>query len=108
KRQLRPGMSGTASLRLKNNAPGVLRVPFSAITHATADARDPPGRISRALVYVIRGGKAHRTQVECGARYRDTIEILSGLQPTDLVVLGPDVRWGAAIPVEVKEGGASK
>jgi HlyD family secretion protein len=113
KQQLRPGMYGVASLRLKNMAPGVLRVPSSAITHAVADEGEPVGRISRAVVYVVRGGKAHRTRVECGATYANSlgragIEILSGLRPTDLVVLNPDIRWGPAVPVEIKEGGDSK
>jgi len=38
----------------------------------------------------------------------NSIEILSGLRPTDLVVVNPGERWGPTIPVEIKEGGGSK
>src|SRR5262249_26303523 len=102
---LRPGMNGAATIQIQNNAPGVLHVPRSALT-PTASLVD--GRILEGMVYVVRGKTAHATRVECGAASGNQVEIVSGLRPTDLIVLQPGASWEETVPVMVKESPGAK
>jgi RND family efflux transporter MFP subunit len=97
--QLRPGMFGTATLHLRKPAPGAVRLPASCLVAA-------PG--GKKAVYVVRGGKARRTEVRVGHRVDEEVEVLSGLKPADLVVTDPRGLTGEVVPVEVKEGPGAK
>lgn len=92
--QLRPGMAVRANLHLPTSPPATLRVPFEAVLQL------PAGDV----VYVVRDGRAHRTPVRVGHFGNGQIEILSGLQPDDLVVTDPGRLPDGAAAVEVKIG----
>jgi RND family efflux transporter MFP subunit len=96
KQQLRPGMYGGITMRLKNTLQGVLRVPNLALV------RTPSGEPT-SYVYVVRDGKAHQTRVELGTRTDREVEIRSGLEPNDLVVSDPTGLRGDVVPVEVRD-----
>jgi RND family efflux transporter MFP subunit len=95
KGQLRPGMSGTATLHLRKGTPGALRLPLSCLAAPLPE--------SRHLVYVVGDGQARRTPVRVGFQDDKDFEVLSGLKPTDLVVADPRGLKGDVVPVEVKE-----
>jgi multidrug efflux pump subunit AcrA (membrane-fusion protein) len=97
KQGLRPGMSGTATFHL-GKVPGAVRVPLSCFVTLPAG--------NKYAVYVVRDGKAHRTEVETGTEYEKEVEVLSGLKPADLVVIDPKGLKGAVVPVEVKKEGS--
>src|SRR5262249_33595856 len=88
--QLRPGMFGTATLHLRKPAPGAVRLPASCLVAA-------PG--GKKAVYVVRGGKARRTEVQLGEEDRKEVEVLSGLKPADLVVTDPKGLTGEVVAV---------
>jgi RND family efflux transporter MFP subunit len=52
-------------------------------------------------VGVVRNGKAELVRVEPGHDYGDSMEILSGLQPTDDVILSPSDSLTSGTPVQV-------
>jgi hypothetical protein len=78
-------------------------VPRSAVS-VQGESR---GRIV-GWVYVVHDGKAHRTRVVAGADDGRQVEILSGLMPTDRVVLHPGSTWAEAVPVTVRKGAGAK
>jgi HlyD family secretion protein len=61
------------------------------------------------VAFTVRDGKAHKTQVEAGARTPDWVEVKSGLKPGDEVVLYPSdqVVDGVAL-AKTKTNGRSK
>jgi multidrug efflux pump subunit AcrA (membrane-fusion protein) len=62
-------------------------------------------------VGVVRDGKAELVRVTPGHDYGDSMEILSGLQPTDDVILSPSDSLTSGTAVEIsslKMGGAEK
>jgi HlyD family secretion protein len=91
KQQLRPGMFGTVSIDLGSGPSEALRVPRSANV----------GGLPVGAVYVVRDGKAYRTEVRFGQSANQEIEVLSGLKPDDLVVTDPGHLKGSAVPVKV-------
>jgi RND family efflux transporter MFP subunit len=105
KGELRPGMEGGATIQIKNDKPGVLRVPRSAFAPRYVY---PGGRFRDGTVYVVRGKTAHRTFVDCSADNENEVEIVSGLRPTDSIVLRPEASWGETVPVTVKKGRGEK
>ena len=76
----------------------VLLVQASAVQGATGSE----------AVFVVADGKAARREVEVGSWARDRVEIISGLQPGELVVTsgGNGLRDGAAVRVVEGETGA--
>jgi HlyD family secretion protein len=102
KDRLLPGLTGEAKIQLPKRA-DALRVPVSALSPGIGNASRGIG-----YVYVVRDGKAHRTRVVTGANDGQQAEILSGLRPTDQVVLNPVGGWGDTVPVTVKKGGGPK
>jgi RND family efflux transporter MFP subunit len=62
-------------------------------------------------VAVVRDAKAELVKVTPGHDYGDSMEILSGLQPTDEVILSPSDSLTSGTPVQIsgsKTGGAGK
>jgi multidrug efflux pump subunit AcrA (membrane-fusion protein) len=62
-------------------------------------------------VGVVRDGKAELVKVTPGHDYGDSMEILSGLQPTDEVILSPSDSLTSGTQVQIsspKTGGAVK
>lgn len=96
--RLRPGMYGVATVHLQKGPAQALRVPAGSVfMHAGEEA-----------VYVVRGGKAHRIPVGVGYSNGRETEILSGLQPEDLVATNLVGLTEGIVPVEVKQGAAPK
>lgn len=85
----RPGMSAVAALRV-GEAVGAVAVPAAAVLRL-GDAD---------VVWAVRDGRAVRTPVTVGVQGRDVVEIASGLQPGDrIVVRGADrVTEGQRLP----------
>jgi len=82
KRLLREGMYGTATVTLEPVSRNLTLPPVCVMEHS--------GR-SHGFVYVVRDGLARRTQVELGADNGKLVEVISGLGPSDAVVLRSDV-----------------
>ena len=78
---LRSGMFAKARIVLKDK-PAATVVPEEAILPVGADS----------FVYRIEGGKAVRTKVQTGIRKQGNVEIVSGLQPGDLVVTAGQLK----------------
>ena len=78
---LRTGMFAKARIVLKEK-PAATVIPEEAILPSGADA----------FVYRLDNGKAMRTKVETGIRRDGKVEILSGLQPGDLVITAGQLR----------------
>jgi RND family efflux transporter MFP subunit len=95
---LRPGMSISVALHLKKSLPNVFTVPLSCLGGSK-------GLFVREglFVYIVRDGKAHLTPVRDGLRNRNTVEILSGLQATDRIVLDPKDLSGEVVPIEIQK-----
>jgi RND family efflux transporter MFP subunit len=100
RQQLRPGMSGAATLHLKKASPRAFRLPVSCLAGAVPGAKQ--------AVYVVKDGKAQRTPVEVGTRAAGVVEVLSGLKSTDLVVADAKGLTGETVAVEVKEKPGAK
>jgi RND family efflux transporter MFP subunit len=73
--------------------PGALVVPPAALVR---DGSDP----SRAVVFVVRQGKAERQPVELGVEAPDGVQARSGLVSGDVVVLDPPNTLTSGAPVE--------
>jgi RND family efflux transporter MFP subunit len=74
--QLRPGMYATATIALEER-PGALTLPASAIV------RDG----TRTYCCAVRNGKIVRLPLQLGIRAGDDVEVLSGLESSETVVL---------------------
>ena len=105
KGQLRPGMNGRVTSQLQNRTAGVVRIPRSATLQRTGP-RDPELPPDHVWVYVVREGKAHRTEVIIGRYAGDSQEVVSGLRPTDFVVVDASQLGGVAVPVTITKGAA--
>jgi hypothetical protein len=60
---------------------------------------------------VVRDGKAELVRVTPGHDYGDSMEIVSGLQPTDDVILSPSDSLTSGTPIRIsgsKIGGAGE
>lgn len=57
-------------------------------------------------VGVVRGGHVHLTPIQIGNDYGATVEVTSGLQPTDKIILNPadSLTEGAAVRIEGGQG----
>ena len=86
---LRPGMYATAKLTLATS-PGAMAVPASAVIRV----------LNRQLVFTVRDGQAHATDVRTGIRDGAYVEILEGLAAGDeYVVMGQNKLTDGA-PIE--------
>ncbi len=97
---LRPGMSGEVGIHLPKAPPQELRIPQSCLLSGLGTPQN--------AVYVVRDGKAHRTEVQTGGFHLSEAVIVSGLHAQDRVVADPKGLTGDVVPVEVKEKGAGK
>jgi RND family efflux transporter MFP subunit len=87
---IKPGMYGYAMLRLDRRA-NTLAVPVQAVS----------GHGATATVMVVDGNKTlQERQIDAGLETPYMTEVLSGLQESDLVVLGSRSRLRAGMPVE--------
>ena len=73
---MRPGMYATATIVLEER-PGALTLPASAIVRDGA----------QTLCCAVRDGKVARLPLQLGIRAGDDVEVLSGLEPSEIVVL---------------------
>jgi RND family efflux transporter MFP subunit len=102
KQLLRPGMAGYVTLHFpQKGSPQVLRIRLSSLVR---------GRIEgTAMLYVVREGKAHLVPVQTSRTGGEgEVEILSGLKPTDLVVIDPKGLTGDVVPTKIKTDSGSK
>ncbi len=77
-----PGMYIPAKLHLTKASPDVFTLPSSCLVGGSQGQ-------GKGWIYVVREGKAHRTQVELGVSTGDKVEVLMGLQATDRIVTDP-------------------
>jgi RND family efflux transporter MFP subunit len=89
---LRDGMYGKVTIRLEK-ASDALSVPSSALAGESESGK--------GFLYVVRGGKAEKIEVRLGADDGLNTEILSGLNPSDDVVVHPPGTIANGIPVVV-------
>jgi RND family efflux transporter MFP subunit len=95
-----PGMSGKATIHFKKILEGAVVVPASCLApNPGEDALD----LSNPWVFVVRDGKAHRTRVTLGEHDEDEMEIVQGIQASDLLVADPKDLKGDVVPVEIKK-----
>lgn len=92
--QLISGLFARAEVRVRD-LPGSLTVPPTALVR---DGSDP----ARAQAFVITGGKADHRDVMVGVERSDAIQVTSGLQAGEVVVLDPPASLGPGTPVEVQ------
>ena len=82
--ELRPGMSCRAEI-LTDDAEKVLALPLGA----TLSERDLAMGVDELYVFVYRDGVANKKKIEGGLSDDENIEIWSGLDPEDMVIVGP-------------------
>jgi HlyD family secretion protein len=100
---LREGMYGTATIILEPVSRSLTVPPACVMEHSGQ---------THGVVYVVRDGLVHRTPVELGADNGSLVEVLSGIKPTDSVVLrsgvpledGLAVVAAPAVPAESPAG----
>jgi RND family efflux transporter MFP subunit len=87
---MRPGMYATATIVLEER-PGALTLPATAIVRDGANT----------LCFVVVDGKIVRTPIQLGLRAGDDVEVLSGLEPSQVVVLlrADTLKDGQAVEV---------
>jgi HlyD family secretion protein len=108
--RLRPGMSARAEIAVATH-PEALVVPVqSVVFRRPLDAGGEPreGEEEIKVAFVVSEGKAVQRPVEIGIADATHVEILSGLQPGERVVTGPqralkDLEPGDAVRIEEKE-----
>jgi HlyD family secretion protein len=90
---LREGMYGTATIVLEPVSANLTVPPACVMEHSGQ---------THGVVYLVRDGLAHRTQVELGADNGSLVEILSGVNTSDSVVLhaGVPLEDGLAVAAE--------
>ena len=99
-RRLKPGAYVQVHLKIPEGSRSLV-VPANALLF----------RREGLQVGVVRDGKAELVRVTPGHDYGDTMEILSGLQPTDDVILSPSDSLMSGTPVQIsdsKKGGAGE
>jgi hypothetical protein len=74
---------------------GALVVPPAALLR---DGTDP----GRAQVFVVRAGKAEKADVALGVETPDGVQVRTGLDAGDRVVLDPPTALASGAPVEVQ------
>ncbi|QEH37221.1 Macrolide export protein MacA [Aquisphaera giovannonii] len=120
--RLRPGMTATVEVEVRRSDDAI-SVPAQAVVHrrrkdlpdtpavrswAERNARSPGEKARDAelryvkLVFVLDGGVARARPVETGLSDERRVEILSGLEPEDRVIVGPfraldELKDGAAV-----------
>lgn len=57
-------------------------------------------------VAVVRNGRAELTPVTIGRDYGNTVEVVSGLQPTDAVIANPADSLVSGTPLRIKDSRA--
>jgi RND family efflux transporter MFP subunit len=100
---LRPGMFARATIHLAKGSPNALRIPAASVFQH--DGKDN--------VYVVRDNQAHRVAIELrwtlgNEVNSDELEVLSGLKPSDRVVVNPKGLNGEVVPVQVKKEGVDR
>lgn len=85
-----PGMFATGTLAL-NERKNVLVVPFDAVIR----------NLDRHLVYCVRDGVAHATDVQLGIRADDVVEIAGGLAEDDEIVVVGQHRLADGVRVRI-------
>ncbi|RRN77887.1 efflux RND transporter periplasmic adaptor subunit, partial [Pseudoxanthomonas sp. SGD-10] len=88
--ELRAGMYGTAKFGVDKNA-DLLVIPRTAFV----------GSVSDNKVFVVKEGKAYETKVSSGRNFGDYIEINSGLQANDVVVISGQLNLVDGTEIEV-------
>ena len=92
--QLVSGLFARADIHVRD-VPGGLTVPPAALVR---DGADP----TRAQVFVVAGGKADRRDVTVGVERPDAVQVTSGVQAGDVVVVDPPAVLGPGTAVEVQ------
>ena len=87
---IRSGLSGKAIFSLGNRQ--VLAVPAKAVQEH--------GQLQS--VFVVANGEAHTRLVTTGRRFQDALEVLSGLEPGETVVVDPPAELADGVCVEVR------
>ncbi len=88
--ELRAGMYGTAKFGVGANA-DLLVIPRTAFV----------GSVSDNKVFVVKEGKAYETKVNSGRNFGNYIEVVSGLQANDVVVISGQLNLLDGTEVEV-------
>ena len=92
--QLVSGLFARAEIHVRD-VPGTLTVPPAALIR---DGADP----ARAQAFVVIEGKADRRDVTVGIERSDAVQVTSGLQVGEVVVVDPPAALGPGTPVEIK------
>lgn len=90
--ELKGGMLGEAVIEIKVGRTDRPVIPREAVVVESA----------RSYVYVVRDNRAERREVKIGAEDGDRVEIASGLDPGELVVVAGQYRLSDGAPVEVE------
>lgn len=88
--ELKAGMYGTAKFGKEKNVE-VLVVPRTAFV----------GNVSSNRIFVVKNGKAHLTEVVSGRNFGEQVEILSGIQANDVVVVSGQINLQNETVVEI-------
>lgn len=88
--ELKAGMYGTATFGVNNKA-NLLVIPRTAFVGSVADNR----------VFVAKEGKAYETKVVSGRNFGNYIEVISGLQPNDVVVISGQLNLVDGSEIEI-------
>ncbi len=100
--RLLPGMDAKVTIHFQKVPMGTVVAPRSCLYELIQEV------VGRSIswkggVYVVRDGKAHRTPVTMGHIGADEVEIVQGVQASDLLVTDPKHLRGEVVPVEVKK-----
>lgn len=91
-KNLLPDMSAQASITTNVN-PRTLSVPYEAVQQDDA---------GQEYVFVLRGHRAYRQNIQTGTEFPSTVQVISGLQSGDKVVLSPASSLCSGTPVLVE------
>ena len=69
---------------------------------ADGTASSPPTEPALAQVGVVRNGQAELVPITIGRDYGSTVEVVTGLQPTDQVIANPSDSLISGTPVRIK------
>jgi RND family efflux transporter MFP subunit len=87
------GLFARAEVKVRDVADSLV-VPPNALVR---DGADP----SKAVTFVVTGGKAERRDVTVGFEVTDAVQVTAGLSAGDVVVLDPPSALGPGTPVQV-------
>jgi HlyD family secretion protein len=96
--ELVSGLFARAEVKVRD-VPGSLVVPPAALLR---DSADP----THAQTFVVAGGKAERRDVTVGLEVPDAVQVTTGLQSGEVVVVDPPSALGPGAQVQV-EGSSS-